>query len=114
MSDYERHNGTLIRINPNEGESFDDMLLRVLKENKIDVVESKDNLTKYFIDELWETHYIHNGVLYKIDNTECDDSSDIYEARINPNGNISYTLRFYNGGCSFGEALDTALEINEI
>lgn len=114
MSDYERHTGTLIRINPNEGESFDDMLLRVLKENKIDVVESKDNLTKYFIDELWETHYIHKDVLYIIDNVEHDDSDDVADASLNPDGTISYSLRYYNGGCGFGEALDYALKKNKI
>ena len=35
---------------------------------------------------------------------------DIFEANLNKDGSISYIVSYYNGGCCFEEALETAIE----
>ena len=48
------------------------------------------------------------GNLYEIERKECDDF--IFEAKRKNNLTIDFTLRYYNGGCGFLEALGKAME----
>ena len=45
--------------------------------------------------------------------TELDED-DIFEIKKNEDGSFDYILSYYNGGCSFNEALDYAFKNGKI
>lgn len=53
---------------------------------------------------------IIDGVIYETDLREQQDVDDFCLGELNEDGTISVHVRFYNGGCSFNEALGYALE----
>lgn len=67
---------------------------------------------EYVLGEFDEEYYFHKDTctLYKIEDRKDVEDSDIFELERNPDGTLSYLTSFYNGGCSFGEALDYAFE----
>jgi hypothetical protein len=46
--------------------------------------------------------------VYEVHNNRFNDDSDLYVMEEKPNGELEYLVRFYNGGCGFTEALETA------
>tara|TARA_R110002111_G_scaffold35576_1_gene69696 strand:+ start:189 stop:494 length:306 start_codon:yes stop_codon:yes gene_type:complete len=51
-----------------------------------------------------------DGEVYSIVRNEYDDSDDIFESSKNKDGTIDFQVKYYNGGCWFGEALEYALK----
>jgi hypothetical protein len=52
-----------------------------------------------------------NGKLYEfVSHAEDRDYCDIYNASRAEDGEIEFTLQYYNGGCCFSEALEAALK----
>jgi len=107
MSETETNTGTLTPVNLLNGESNEGYAFRLLN-------GKKDEWSKTYLDELLESGYrdyvLHNGTLYQVDYERDSDDSDIFQAREAIDGTIHFTLRYYNGGCSFSEAIETALE----
>lgn len=60
-------------------------------------------------DEGYGKYHIINDKIYLVEYEVNDPYRDIMEANKNPDGTIDFTLKYYNGGCSFGEALDVAI-----
>ena len=50
-----------------------------------------------------------NCIYHVISDKEIS-GGDIFNAERNLDGTISYVLSYYNGGCGFEEAIETALE----
>ena len=60
---------------------------------------------EYCINDSDQDHKILNGKLYKIiKHIDLDDQDDYVE--MNDSGEIEIVTSFYNGGCSFEEALE--------
>ncbi len=92
-----------------------------LKEIEVDSIE--EFAKEYFDKELpnyYESYtemlddeddfFIHNDKLYEIINfKDIDPYDDIFEM----NKNMEFTLKYYNGGCGFKEALGYAFENQE-
>ncbi|NRU52390.1 hypothetical protein [Clostridium beijerinckii] len=56
-----------------------------------------------------ERYIIHKGNVYEvIEDRECC-GDDIFEAKENSDGTISYVLSYYNGGCGYTEAIGESL-----
>ena len=68
-----------------------------------------DNLTEWFRDECYEVAIEINGQIYEIAESEPV-SADIFQARRESDGKISYVLQYYNGSCSFNEAIIRSLK----
>lgn len=66
---------------------------------------------EWFINEFGETHAIHKLVVYDIQTTNIDPYDDIMNASENEDGTIDFEVKFYNGGCGFGEAIETSLNL---
>ena len=103
MSDYERHSGTIEKVN----------FVGTLEEfaNSIGIKELPkyyDNFEEYFADEITE-YQIHNGEIYKIKDKELDNSYDVFDYRIEGN-KIRYDLCFYNGGTCLSENIADILD----
>jgi hypothetical protein len=102
MSDYEKHIGTIEKVNFNGTiEEFAGTL------DLGELPDFYDNWEEYFRDESEEYH-IHNDSIYRIQNEEIDNSDDIFEYKIN-NNKIEYVLSFYNGGTDLCEQIQDIL-----
>ncbi len=51
------------------------------------------------------------GYIYTVEKDEVDQENDIYSASLNDDGSIDFEVKYYNGGCGFHEAIDTAFEV---
>ena len=56
-----------------------------------------------------DMYYVGDGKLYHIIFANSDPYEDIFEAKQNEDGDILFTLRYYNGGCGFSEAMAYAM-----
>jgi hypothetical protein len=116
MSDYETHKGTLKPTELTKEEVVYNYLRNyngsgcyVLKDKK--ELEENNTLAKNTVDEYFydvEQYTEVNGKIYEVQDNEFDGYIDIFEAFKNSDGTINYIVKFYNGGCSFDEALEEA------
>ena len=104
MSQTENHIGTLKRL-PRTCSS-EEMAKEFCKTRKIRNEHEETWLT--VLQEQCEDIAFFNGRFYYIDDIETDDV-DVFHAVKHKNGDIDYILNYYNGGCSFQEALEKAL-----
>ena len=67
----------------------------------------EDNF-EVFRDELGNSHILLGDVAYEILHDKDLEDYDLFELTENPGGTLNYILRYYNGGCDYHEALETA------
>ena len=107
MSETETNRGVLVPVKLINGESNEGYAFRILE-------GKKEEYNKTYLDQLMDDCYkeyiLHNGVLYRCEGKRDLDGGDIFEATKNPDGSINYLLQYYNGGCSFAEAMGYALD----
>ena len=60
-------------------------------------------------DWSYKKYVIYNGNIYKADMKESDPYSNMAIATKKEDGTIDFEVRYYNGGCSFSEAIEDAL-----
>ena len=123
MSDIVHYHGRLVEILPRDNESFNEMCHRILLHEDVikpedtpddecydewyEVLEDKlDNYSVIVTEEGWK-------LLKTVSKREipCDDS--VFNMRRIQNGEYGYEVLYYNGGCSFTEALQEAYESME-
>jgi len=112
MSDYESHKGKLIPTEYTKEELVYKMVEEA-KENSWEARYKNQDLDEDTIQELfWDIDdYVEiYGKIYFVEDTLYDPDDDIYDMEENEDGTLSYNLRYYNGGCGFSEALDTAAD----
>lgn len=68
------------------------------------------NWTDMFCDQYYREYTIFNNQIYRIFKVERDPNDDIAVASRNEDGTIKFEVKWYNGGGSFNEILDSALE----
>lgn len=106
MSDYELRKGKLKEIEVLDIESFAKAVFHV---NYTALEQYWENYTEWFREDC-DTHVIVNSKVYEIIEDNRFDDVDIFDATKNTDGTIDYTLRYYNGGCGYNEAIETALK----
>lgn len=114
MSETVQYRGKL-RLVPklHKNETLNEQCERILKQAN----KTKDDLYYYegdFVwavyDELYDKYVIVSHDVYEIIEKESFDvESDIFYATQNLDGTIDYHVMYYNGGCSFNEAIDEAI-----
>lgn len=111
MSDYKSHTGKLIKIEPKEGESLDDLCQRLWVENgkSLESFDSDD-----FFDDLYEKYINVNDVVWEIfEHEELGDEDDMFcKVHDNKDGTYSFHTRFYNGGTYLTEMLEAGIKEN--
>jgi hypothetical protein len=110
MSDYEQHVGKLVKVAPAGDETLEDLMRRILAEENIEMEQYHEDYAECFRDELYEKYVIFNNTVYKVDAERLEDYDDIMHGVLADNGDIFFTLRFYNGGCGFDEAIEEAIK----
>jgi len=63
-----------------------------------------------FEDHYYEKAIIVNGLVYEIKYSKVYDYEDIFTSSKNSDGSISFEVKYYNGGCCLGEAIEEALD----
>lgn len=48
-----------------------------------------------------------DGEIYEVERRDMEDS-DIFEMQKNPDGTLGFVVQYYDGGCGFEEAIETA------
>lgn len=113
MSDYETRKGKCKEVMKHENESYSDFCIRLIKTYS----SKKDDISNFDEEDLrWYIYDNDIAVLNKnyayviISEDDIDDYADIFNASKNEDGTIDFLLKYYNGGCSFDEALTTAID----
>lgn len=108
MSNTEYHTGKLVPIE--QSFSLEDTARLLLKEHNQKSNDIYDSYLEQFREFFYKEYAIYNGEIYRIDKEHSStDDEDISIAHKNQDGTIDFTIRFYNGGCSFDEALENAI-----
>lgn len=116
MSDTEHHYGKvkLVKIEDN----LERTCKHILEANgyNIDLTHPDYNHFASYAEYLqdmydWEKYIVVGDKLYEVtEHTELESWDDISLIEKDSDGTLRFTLRFYNGGGCFSEALENALE----
>ena len=74
------------------------------------VPEYYSNKEDYFRDEMYETTIEISGEVYEITREYVPEYEDIFTATLCEDYTIDFEVKYYNGGCGFGEALEEAVK----
>jgi hypothetical protein len=112
MSKTELHIGKLRKVELKPDQSLENFYKEKLKEIGITELRKYDNdWEDAFKDEFQEKYFIVNDVIWEaFEHDEKDDSDDIYELKPNPDGTLSFIMKFYNGGTCLSECIEEELE----
>jgi hypothetical protein len=114
MSEVESKKGTLKSFPRFEGETDKDYVLRFIDDAGREIPDyyekPEENLEELFSDLFYREAVFCNGFIYPVHNVVDGSEADIFEAVRTDDGDIRFFVQFYNGGCSFDEAIGYALE----
>jgi len=105
MSDYETKIGTLEKIDLTKEQIIEGWMVSNELPSYYKYPEDKEEIFR----EEFDGKYVENGgQIYVIVNEKDLDCEDIFHLAENPDGSFNYILKYYNGGCGFDEAIETA------
>lgn len=115
MSETEAKKGRLRIFPRRESESYKEYILRFFEHNNqffpTDYNSNdSEELRLAFTDYFYRKAVLYKNLIYEILETIDIEESDIFEAEQLADGNIKFLVQFYNGGCSFSEAIVNALD----
>lgn len=106
MSEIEHKKGKLIPT----GKSVDNFVDDFLKESGVDIPSYYESNIEFFNDHFYEKAVVHNDIVYEVECKSLEPWDDIFESKENPDLTINFEVKYYNGGCSFTEAIGYALK----
>ena len=107
MSEVEHYKGKLIPVA--SGRECIEYARKTLSENGIDTNVCDDFIEELIYGELYKEYLFIGGTIYKADLSSVDIYDDIYIASKNTDSTIDIEIKYYNGGCSMGEAVEAAM-----
>ena len=112
MSQVEVHTGRLLKVDRVETEPIENWCKEYCQQNGYEHLDGfYDTWEECFRETQCGKYVIANNNIYRIiEDKEFSDCENIFEAHTNELGQIMYCLSYYNGGCGFSEAIETALE----
>ena len=111
----ESHVGRLRKVQRNEGQSIEDWCREKCEDHGVpsmlpELYDSWQETLKYHLD-FYETYFFIDGEIWEIlDHKDLDYDADIVEMTPNPDGTISFIMRFYNGGTDLNECITQGLK----
>ena len=72
-----------------------------------------DDLLEAFYDKFYQNAEVINGEVYEVVDRIEPEGADMYHSTKLSDGSISFAVSYYNGGCSFSEAIHYALKCME-
>jgi len=114
MSDIVHYRGILYEVHPQNNETIQETAERLFNEGGHKVSDySKEFYRGDWVRTLCayaENYFLFNYKLYIIKKEELDPNDDIISASFNEDGSIDFELKYYNGGASMQEALESAMK----
>lgn len=111
MSEMVHYSGTMRLVLKKGNETLEDLCKRIMNLHGYSTLSIYMNSwEEYLHDEMYEKNVVVDGELYEILNREsfeCDDN--VFSATDIGNGKYKFEVMYYNGGCSFSEAVETAM-----
>jgi hypothetical protein len=110
MSEMETHVGKLRKVQRNEGQSVEDWCReRCEADGEFELHSFYNSFKEFFMDNHYDEFFSVDDEIWEIsDHKELDDD-DIYEMIPNPDGTVSFVMRFYNGGTCLAECIEEGL-----
>lgn len=110
MSETVYYTGKLTPVKTKTGETLEDTAKRIIDENNYKIESYYKTAHECFDDVYYREYITVNNKIYSVQNEDVDDNDDIFKATINEDGSINYVVKYYNGGCSFNEAIEEAMK----
>lgn len=109
MSEVDYYKGKLIPVSVLIGESLEETCKRII--GNVELEDYYDTYQEKLISDYdyYEKYVIYNGILYSVEKKSLDPEESVFIASRNDDGTINFEVRYYNGGCSFDEAVGYAL-----
>ena len=111
MSQTETIRGTMHVVEKLQGETLEDVCKRVV--NKHDPVAELPTWAGTWQEYMYDVlggYAVYKDEVYDLGDWDDLTADDIFEARENADGSISYLVQYYNGGCGLEEAIGYALD----
>lgn len=113
MSYTEHYRGTAHLVHLPEGQTLEEFAEKLAKERGFDDIPSYYKSALECMIDNFEDDYIYHkatGHLYSINKCSYEPDEEIIIAERQPDNSIDFEVRFYNGGASFNECLEEALD----
>lgn len=111
MSDTVHFRGTLKEIVKLDNETLESQCERVLKELRYKPLEEYyDSHEEKLLDVCYQEYVTYRNALYSVEKSSVEQDQDIFIMNEDMDGVINFEVRYYNGGCSFYDAIDYAFE----
>jgi hypothetical protein len=108
MSETERNKGKLIPVD--HSGTVEEKCKAVIDEMGLEMKSYYDSYKEMLDDEGYRAFYITETEVYKVESEALDTDMEIFDATLNDDGTINFHTMYYNGGCSFNEALDVSIK----
>ena len=106
MSETVHYRGILTVVERLDNETIEEQCKRLWGEDELG---SYDSYEEGLLDENWEKYITNNGILYQVEKKEVGDD-DTFIVTEGKDGILNFEVSYYNGGCSFDEAMGYAFE----
>lgn len=112
MSETVMYKGKLTEVKPDKGETLEDLARRIIIETR-GTTDSKPHYESYIeqLDDDIDGVYLEAcGKIFFYTREEYEDTDDIFDVVDKGGGEFEFTVKYYNGGCSFNEAIEEGLK----
>jgi len=92
------------------GHDVEAVCKEILDNANVDKEEYYDSYQEKLADWSDGGYLVINGLVYQVEVNKQDPDTDIAKAKNNEDGTVDFEVRYYNGGCSFQEAVESALK----
>ena len=107
MSETVHYRGTLTEVDMLDNETLEEQCKRLLGDTEL--LSYYKSYQEMLINEFYQTYIINDNTLYLVEKENYEPNEDIFYSKGNEDGTINFEVRYYNGGCSFNEAIKRAL-----
>lgn len=86
-------------------ETLEEQCKRILMEYNVDLTDIDDYINEFY-EYFGDEYVISDNSLYKVISIEEVTDEDVFSIHDNKDGTYDYEVSYYNGGCSFDEAIN--------
>lgn len=110
MSETVYYKGILKPVDFLIGETLEERCKRIIGD--VELEDYYDSYQEKLMNDYdyYQKYIIHNDILYFVEKKNVDPDEDIFKANRNVDGTVDFEVKYYNGGCSFDEAIEEAFE----
>ena len=115
MSETVYYKGKLKPVGFLIGEDLEARCKRMLKDLDDDELEYYyESFKEQLLDKYYTQFILCNDILYSVEKKTLDPDDSFFTSKLNDDGTVDFEVRYYNGGCSFNEAIECAFERKEM